>query len=419
MPNRTLQPELIAIDSIDFVAPKKHQLSDTVSLYHMKDVPDETSRFDLYFDAGVCRGQKGIATFVNGLILSGTKEKTSNQIQSEINSLGGFLDSGISVENSVLSVYCLREYLPTIFKSVIHAIQGVTFEAKEVKEYLADRKQNLQISREKVGYLAQQNFREKLFASNERYSYTLSENDIETTSISELKAFHEKHYLNGLTKVVLVGDLSKNVVDEILDACKPMISSNPDVFTDKIENESGKFEQEKEGAVQSAIRLGRILFNKNHPDYMDFLILNTLLGDYFGSRLMTNIREDKGYTYGIGSMVAELNSTGYFLIATEVGSDVKTETLKEIQFEIEQLQSELVPNDELELVRNYMLGQLLKSADGPYAMTDLFLSAEMHGKSLDFYNDALEAIGSITSERIQELAKKYLKWDQFSIVTVG
>lgn len=419
MPNRTLQPELVAIDSIDFVAPKKHQLSDTVSLYHMKDVPDETSRFDLYFDAGVCRGKNGIATFVNGLLLSGTKDKTSIEIQSEINSLGGFLDSGISVENSVLSVYCLREHLPAIFKSVIHAIQGVIFDEKEVKEYLADRKQNLQISREKVGYLAQQNFREKLFASNDSYSYTLSDEDIDSASIDELKAFHKKHYANGLTKVILVGNISEDVVEDVLQACQPMLATNLDVFADEIQNESGKFEQVKEDAVQSAVRLGRILFNKNHPDYMDFLILNTILGDYFGSRLMTNIREDKGYTYGIGSMVAELNGTGYFLIATEVGSDVKAETLKEIQFEIDRLQSELVPDDELELVQNYMLGQLLKSADGPYAMTDLFLSAEMHGKSLDFYNDALVSIGKITSERIQKLAKKYLKWDQFSIVTVG
>jgi predicted Zn-dependent peptidase len=118
-------------------------------------------------------------------------------------------------------------------------------------------------------------------------------------------------------------------------------------------------------------------------------------------------------------MMAELDGTGYFLMATEVGKEVKDETLKEIQFELTRLQTELVPEDEMQLVRNYMLGQLLKSADGAYAMTDLFLSAELHGKSLDFYNDAIRAIHAITPERVQELAKKYLNWEDMAVVAVG
>ena len=119
---------------------------------------------------------------------------------------------------------------------------------------------------------------------------------------------------------------------------------------------------------------------------------------------MTNIREEKGYTYGVGTMIAELHQTGYFLIATEVGKKVKDDTINEIKYELNRLQNEKVKQDELQLVKNYMLGQLLKSADGPYSMTDLFLSAEMHGKDLEFYNEALVSIQKITAERIQELA---------------
>ena len=148
-------------------------------------------------------------------------------------------------------------------------------------------------------------------------------------------------------------------------------------------------------------------------------MLNTILGDYFGSRLMSNIREDKGYTYGIGSMVAELRETGYFLIATEVGTEVKDAALSEIQHELKQLQNEPVSEQELELVKNYMLGQLLKSADGPYSMTDLFLSVEPYGFDLNFYNKAIDSLRSITPARIQELAKRYLNWEDMTIVTAG
>jgi predicted Zn-dependent peptidase len=118
-------------------------------------------------------------------------------------------------------------------------------------------------------------------------------------------------------------------------------------------------------------------------------------------------------------MVAELNHTGYFMIATEVGKDVLEPTLKEVKYELNRLQTELIGEDELQLVRNYMLGQLLKSADGPYAMTDLFLSVEVHGKDLEFYNLALSKIQNITAERIQELANKYLNWEDMSVVTAG
>ncbi len=419
MPNRNIQPELVAIDAIDFVAPKKHDLSPTVSLYHMKEVQNETARFDLYFDGGNCRGDKGIPGFTNGLLLSGTPTKTSIQIQEEINSLGGFLESGVSVENAAVSMYCLREYLPKILETVLDAITNVNFDEAEIKELTADRKQKWRIDLEKVSTLAQQEFRAKLFASNDRYAVSLTEEDFDNVQRKNLKEFHAKYYLQGLTKVVIVGNFEEDAILEIAKSFEPLLAPEIEKFDPNVLHEAGSQIIEKEGALQTAIRAGRMLFNKNHPDYLDFMFLNTILGDYFGSRLMTNIREDKGYTYGIGSMMAELDGTGYFMIATEVGKEVRNETLKEIQFELTRLQTELVPENEIQLVRNYMLGQLLKSADGAYAMVDLFISAELHGKSLEFYNEAIRAIHAITPERIKELAQKYLKWEDMVVVAVG
>ncbi len=419
MLNRTQQPDLIAIESIDFVAPKKYDLSPSVPLYHMKEVQNETARFDLYFDAGNCRGEKGIPGFTNGLLLSGTPTKTSVEIQEEINSLGGFLESGVSVENATVSMYCLRENLTRILNTIIDAITHVHFDEKEIRELAADRKQKWRIGQEKVSTKARQEFRERLFASNARYATKIEESDFDNIQQDDLRAFHATHYLKGLTKVVIVGNFEEETILDISKLFIPFLSETSEAFDGTLKGVVGITKIEKEGALQTAIRAGKILFNKNHPDYLDFLFVNTLLGDYFGSRLMANIREDKGYTYGIGSMIAELNETGYFLIATEVGKEVRDNTLNEIQLELTRLQTELVSEDEMELVRNYMLGQLLKSADGAYAMTDLFLSAELHGKSLEFYNEAIHAIRSITPERVQELAKQYLVWEDFTVVAVG
>jgi predicted Zn-dependent peptidase len=419
MQDRTIAPTLIAIDHIDFTAPKTHRLSNSVNLYHMNSVPNETSRFDLYFDAGKCRGAIGIAGFVNGLLFSGTEVKSSIEISNEINALGGFLETGISVENAVVSIYCLRENLVSIFKVVIDAIQNASFDEKEVKEFLSDRKQNMMVSMEKVGYLAQREFQQKLFASNESYSKTVNLSDFESVSQTALKEFHAQHYLKGLLKIVVVGNLPDKDIGFIKEKTRSLLTEKSHCFDGNLENKNGSSHINKEGALQCALRIGRTLFNKKHEDYLDFLILNTILGDYFGSRLMTNIREEKGYTYGVGTMIAELHQTGYFLIATEVGKKVKDDTINEIKYELNRLQNEKVKQDELQLVKNYMLGQLLKSADGPYSMTDLFLSAEMYGKDLEFYNEALVSIQKITAERIQELALKYLNWDDMTIVSAG
>ena len=419
MLNRTIAPKLQVIDNIDFVAPRKYALGNGIKLYHMKDVPNETARFDLYFDAGKFRAKKGIPSFVNGLLLSGTATKNSVRINEEINEKGGFFESGVSVESAVISMHCLREFLLPILSILTDALVNVTFHEKEVLELLADRKQQFKISQEKVSYLSQRAFQKELFSSNEAYSSSTKIEDFDNVSIADLKQFHQAHYLNGLQKVVVVGDLSEGEMTALKSILSVFGSSTAEDFDPALKNNPGEISIEKKDAVQSAIRVGRTLFTKNHPDYLDFLVVNTILGDYFGSRLMTNIREDKGYTYGIGSMIAELNASGYFLIATEVGKDVKENALAEIKLEIDRLRTEPVQEGELALVRNYMLGQLLKSADGPYAMTDLFLSVEMHGKDLDFYNEALESLHKITPERIQELANTYLRWEDFSIVTAG
>ncbi len=134
---------------------------------------------------------------------------------------------------------------------------------------------------------------------------------------------------------------------------------------------------------------------------------------------MSNIREDKGYTYGIGSYLVEHQNYGYFVIGTEVGVQTRTATFEEIQYEFDRLKNELVSQEELSLVQNYMLGQLLKSADGPYAMLDLFANVQQNGLGLEFYDHLINRIRNITPERIQELAKRYLIWEEMLIISAG
>jgi predicted Zn-dependent peptidase len=175
----------------------------------------------------------------------------------------------------------------------------------------------------------------------------------------------------------------------------------------------------RKDALQAAIRIGKQLFNRTHNDFFGMQVLNTILGGYFGSRLMTNLREDKGYTYGIGSALISLQHSGSFFITGEVGADVAKQAAAEIYKEIDLLRNNLVPDEELNLVKSYMLGKFLRSVDGAFAMGDMFMSVMETGLDMSFYNRYTEVIRSITALELRDLAQRHLDPATFHELIVG
>lgn len=418
MLNRKNPPSLGELTDISFVTPELVKCTPDLPLYWMKKVPNATSRIDFYFNAGTTKGSNVISAITSGLLFSGTKDKTSTQIHNELDNLGAYFDVGLGFESAIVTFYALKEQLPAVVKLFVEIMENANFPEHEVEELINDRKQKLQINLEKVSFLAQRKFQSLIFEGT-NFSRTVNLEDYNSVTREEIVQFFNTNYKKGLKKVFLVGDFEEEIVSTIANSISSWAVEKQDKTDIHFQNKAETVHVEKANAVQSAIRIGKILFNKTHPDYFGFMILNTILGDFFGSRLMKNIREDKGYTYGIGSYLSEIKDTGYFVIGTEVGKEVKDATLTEIRKEIEKLQQELVSEEELNLVRNYLLGQTLKSADGSYALMELFLSVENQNLDLDFYNDFIHKIKSIQAEELRELARKYLDWNSFSIVSAG
>jgi len=417
MVDRSQTPELKQIDSIDFVAPEI-RAEFPVPFFAQKQVPNATSRIELYFNAGSTNGKIGLASLVSGLLLSGTDKMTSTEIHTELDNLGGFHDISLGHESVVISLYGLNDKLAELMVLFCQSISEVTFSETEIQELKEDRKQKLRINMQKVSFLAQREFSKNLFANSE-YGRVINEDNYDSITRQEIIDFHKAFYLSGLFKVVLIGDFQEETIVSMEDRLIRFVNNRPLEYNKNLQNTPGSFHTEKEDALQTAIRVGRILFNRKKEDFVDFTILNTILGDYFGSRLMSNLREDKGFTYGVGSMLSEFNESGYFLVATEVGKEHKDAAIAEIRTEIVKLHNELIPAEELDLVRNYLLGQLLKSADGPYAMTDLYVGVQAFGLDISFYDNYIKKIHEITPQRLQLLAKTYLDWNQMTIVSAG
>lgn len=416
--NRQTPPKTNKIGPITFVTPERIELNEETSMFWMPEVSNDTSRIDLYFDAGLRKGKNTVVSMTSAMLLSGTSSKNSTEIHSQLDDLGAYFDIGLSHEGVMVSLYALKRNISEAYEVFMDALQNAIFPEVEFQEIKAEKIQKFKININRVGVLAQRKFQQQIYHGTS-YAEISEEIDLENIERSQLQSFHKKYYLQGLFKIAVVGSLADPQITKICALSKQYSVKKPLEFKSDFCNKSGVVHIEKEDAVQTAIRIGKTLFNKNHSDFLDTSILNTILGDYFGSRLMKNIREDKGYTYGIGTVIAESGGSGYFLIGSEVGKQHLENTLKEIEKEVVLLQTQKVSDEELGLVKNHLLGQILKMSDGPYAMMDLFLSAESYGLTSEFYNKYIERIHTIDSSSILKMANTHLNWNEMSIISAG
>jgi len=418
MLDRTIAPVIRPVEHIRFVAPERLLISPFAELLWVKDVDDEAVKIDLIFHAGKLRDKKIVAELTGELLLSGTPELSSTELNEAIDLLGGFVSVEVGPEDATVSIYGLTSTISSLIPIVMDAIINVDFSEKEFAQECQTAKQGFLIAQEKVGTLARRAFVDQLLGNTDYGRLTQLE-DFSTVDRESLLDFHRLYYLKGLTKICVVGNVDRAIVEELVHRGKYVSAEKEYSFHYPFQTHPSQVYIEKEGAVQTAIRVGRILFNRTNEDYIAFSVLNTLFGGYFGSRLMSNIREDKGYTYGIGSGVAQLKESGYFFISTEVGKEVADAAIVEIKNEMQRLSTELIPNEELELVRSYSIGKLLKGSDGPFAMMDRYLAVERFGMDLQHYDEVIRTIRIITPEELKALARKYLVWEDMVVVKAG
>jgi len=247
--------------------------------------------------------------------------------------------------------------------------------------------------------------------------------DFDKLNTTKIKEFYKKHYTADSCRIIISGKIRpeyKQIINKYFGKRKFSMDTKLETKKFKIIPETEqKLYIEKKNTVQSAIRIGTIMINRQHADFIDMQIVNTILGDYFGSRLMKNIREEKGYTYGINSGLVSMINSGYFIISTEAGKKVKDLVLKEIYYEIDKMKSEEVPFDELELVRNQMIGQMQRGLNGPFALSTAFRQLMLNGQDYDFYDKMLDRIKNITSKEVLELSNKYFDTNNFHEIVVG
>ncbi|MGZ3900472.1 MAG: M16 family metallopeptidase [Bacteroidia bacterium] len=425
MINRAQAPEFKTIDKVDVIKATPSKLQNGIDLYTIDAGSQEIIKLEFIFKAGMYHQPAAlVASATNSLLETGTKSYTANEISDGIDYFGSFIELGVGQDYACITLFSLNKYLNESLKFVEEVIKYPVFSENELNILITNKKQKHQINSQKVSVLARRKFSELLFGEKHPYGIDVQDKDFDRINLNEVQEFYNNFYQSQNCTIIASGHLPKNL-NEILNGFfgeKEWGVKPHKIITEKFPLQTTTQRVhlfEKDDALQSAIRIGRILFNKTHPDYFHFQVLNSVLGGYFGSRLMANIREDKGYTYGIGSGLMSLVNTGYFFISTEVGTDVTANALEETYKEIKILREELVSDSELETVRNYILGQILRSVDGPFALADKFKAIWEFDLDYTYFDNYFKAVQTVTPKQLRDMANKYLQQDDLIECVVG
>jgi zinc protease len=399
-----------------------HELSNGVKVYEVNTGSQEVSKIEFVFGAGTWfENQHSLASVTNRLMREGTTGKSSEQVAEWFDFYGAYFESACARDTAVITLFSQNNHLQHTLPLFAEVIEQPAFSKEELDIYIANKIQKLRVGLQKVDFLARNEFPALLFGEQHPYGSKQSEGALSAITTESLKKFHQEFYLNNLLHVVVAGRVSSEDMKLILDNISAMKlgRNGREKHHELLVIPPQKKLMERNEVLQSALRLGRRVVNRHHPDYPELQVLNTVFGGYFGSRLMSNIREDKGYTYGIGSSLQPYLHDGIWIISTEVGTDVARAALDEIYLEMNRLSAELIPTEELKLVKNYLLGNLLKGMDGPFALSEKLNNLLLFGLSEDYYNRYQDKVRTVTSERLQELAKRYLQPEQWTELVVG
>lgn len=417
--SRNIAPNVEALQAIKLLHPETIYTPSGLPIHVLRNIPNEIFHVQIELEGGKFHQKKPlINAFSSDLLFSGTSDYTQFELQEKLDLQGAFIQMEATLSSTVLNVYGLLSCFEQVFGLVNHVLTQASYPEKEFELHVKAAKQRHLVNMEKNSYVARREFLATLFPDN-LIGQVANEQDFDAATKWDCFNFYSDFYANNVRQIHVVGAVSDHHIQVLETVFDKRYKQSYVLLMQPIIPEAKQLYIEKPNAVQSTIRIGRMMFTPKHPDYFEFDILETILGGYFGSRLMQNLREEKGYTYGVSSGITSYEHTGYLSISTEVGKQHKDAAMDAIRYEIERLREELISESELSLAKAYIQGQVLKSTDGAFAQMNQFLFAKRFDLQEDNLNQFLQTLSSIKPERLRDLAQMYLDWSAMTKIVVG
>ena len=422
MLNRTIAPPIIDPVAFDIKLPacKKYTLTNGVEVYALDMGTEDTMMVNWVFYAGNWfETKKAVAAATNAMLKNGTTKKTAFEINEHFEFFGAYLNRTCYNETSEVTLHTLNKHINELLPVVAEVLQESTFPQEELNIYKQNSQQRLKVNLQKSEFVAGRLIDAYLFGEQHPYGKYLNLEDYATVQREELLAFYDTYYRNGRCVIFAAGKLPKDLIESLEKYFGQLPLKARTGAAETIQHPLQPAVQKKykiindPDGVQSAIRLARPFPNRHHPDFQKVQVLNNVLGGFFGSRLMGNIREDKGYTYGIYSYLMNFTSESGWMISTEAGRDVTEDTIKEIYYEMQELRDEPVDDEELMMTRNSMIGSILGDLDGPFQVIGRWKNIILNNVDEGYFSRSVQIIKTITADELHELANKYLQPEAF------
>ncbi len=423
MLNRKKAPQYYNIQPLVFSNIDTCKLDNGITTYYLNGGSQELVRLEFVYPAGSRYSQQPlVAPFTSMMLHEGTLLQQAQQIAEGFDFYGAHFIPSTEKDNAFVGLLTLNKHIEKTFGLLADVITNSIFPQQRLDSLRARRLQNFLIESEKTSFLAREYFYQNLFGSSHYYGTANKTEFYNQIDVNTLKQFYNNNYRNTAPQLIVSGYITDNVKHAVnkyfgqigfnnLPGAKttlPQVTSN---FSLQVIN--------KPDAVQSSLRCGFLTVNKQHPDYLGLKVLSTILGGYFGSRLMKNVREDKGLTYGIHAIQVSLYDAGYMIIGADVKSQNTRQAVDEIIIEIDKLKNTPVSTDELSLVQNFMMGDMLQMFDGPFAKAESFKNVVQYNFDFSYYQKMQQTILSITPGQLLQLANKYYNTDKMVKVVAG
>lgn len=423
--DRTLPPLLRPLEAFEILRPERLEMKNGMQLNVIRAGSQEVVRLDLLIGGGQWHQTQALqALFTNRMLREGTPTMTSAQIAEKLDYYGAWLDLSSSVNCGFVTLYSLNKYFPRTLAIIADMLMNPSFPEKELEVVLETNRQQFLVNSSRVEVIARKHFNRSLFGEEHPFGRFAVESDYGRITPEVLREFYRKHYHSGNCTVYVSGKVTPEIIRCIeehlgnvpwgeikkvqpLELIEPRQTTEKHVFVEKAD------------ALQSSLKMGCFMMDRVHPDFLKARVMVTLFGGYFGSRLMSNIREDKGYTYGIGAGIVNCPGSGVLAITTEADNQYIDSIITEVYREMDKMCNDLAPQEELEMVRNYMLGDFCRSYEGPFSLSEAWIYTKTADLDDDFFVRQVDSIRSITAEEIRTLAQRYLCKENLIEVVAG
>lgn len=413
-------PEINKINSIEVLKPSQYISNKGVSIYSVHTPAQDVVRVSLVFCCGVKYQNKSfISSTTANLLSEGCGNYTSHEVAQLLDFYGIYYDVSVDRDYTVITMCVLGRFAAKALELLGEIILKPHFSQEECDIYTQKRKADLKVEREKVDVRSREELARTIFGAQHHYGIFANADDYDNVTADDLRLFYSRFYAQSNLFVVLSG----NITNELVESVKNIVDALPKGMPERIITsaptalpQTKKLESGDADSVQSAVNIGRVLFSRNHPDFIPMQVTATLLGGYFSSRLVKNLREENGFTYGVYAAVINLQDSGYFAISTELKKEFTDEAIEEIFKEIELLQREEPSEDELEMVKRVITGEMLRILDGPFGIADVTIENIQNEVTNRATELMIAKIDEVTPDVVCKMARKYLERESLSVI---